>query len=297
MFRRTVFLVGVFMSALPLVADEPKLGEDVYVDSQGVKIHCVVAGEGPLVVMIHGFPDYWYTWRAQMPELAKHFKVVAVDQRGYNLSDQPEGVENYTLDKLVGDIVAVVAHFKSEKPVIVGHDWGGMVAWSYAFSQPEKIDRLVILNLPHPKCLMRELANNPAQQKNSQYARNFQAPEAAKVYKPEMLVFWVKDAEAKAHYLTALKRSSMEGMLNYYKANYPKEPYAEDPALELPRVKVPVLMIHGLKDEALLPGALNNTWDYLDGPLTLVTIPESNHFVQQDAAEQVTETLVNWLTK
>ena len=166
-----------------------ELGEDGFVDSDGVKIHYVTAGKGPLVVLIHGFPDFWYTWRAQMPELAKHFQVVAVDMRGYNKSDQPEGVENYKVDKLVADIDAVVKHFKADKAIIVGHDWGGIVAWTYAMTHPDKVDRLVILNLPHPKGLARELANNPQQQKNSQYARNFQEPDAASKVKPEMLAF------------------------------------------------------------------------------------------------------------
>lgn len=131
------------------------LGKDGYVDSNGVKIHYVEKGSGPLVVMIHGFPDFWYTWREQIPELSKHFHVVAIDQRGYNLSDKPEGVENYRLEKLVADVDAVVDHFKAKKAVIVGHDWGGMVAWTYAMQHPDKMDRLVILNLPHPRGLMR----------------------------------------------------------------------------------------------------------------------------------------------
>jgi pimeloyl-ACP methyl ester carboxylesterase len=273
------------------------LGEEGYADSSGVKIHYVTAGKGPLVVLIHGFPDFWYTWRAQMPELAKHFQVVALDMRGYNKSDQPSGVENYAMPKLVADIDAVVNHFKAEKAVIVGHDWGGAVAWSYAMAHPDKTDKLIILNLPHPKCLQRELANNPEQQKNSAYARNFQQPDAASKILPEMLAFWVKDPEARKKYVEAFKRSSMEGMLNYYKANYPREPYkfAEDEP-KYPPIKCSVLMIHGLKDTALLPGALNDTWKYLDKDLTLVTIPEANHFVQQDAADKVTKAMVSWLT-
>lgn len=272
------------------------LGEEGYADSGGVKIHYVTAGEGPLLVLIHGFPDYWYTWRAQMPELAKHFKVVAIDQRGYNLSDKPEGVDNYTIDKLVADVVAVVKHFQRDKAIIVGHDWGGMVAWSFAMSHPEMTDRLIILNLPHPKGLMRELANNPDQQKNSQYARTFQRPDAAQRTPVPLLTMWVKDKEARKKYEEALGRSSMEGMLNYYKANYPKEPYTES-AQEFPKVTCPVLMFHGLKDTALLPGALSGTWDWVDNELTLITVPSSGHFIQQDAAETVTKNMVRWLTQ
>ena len=194
----------VGLAVHPAAAEE--LGEEGFVDSAGVKIHYVTMGSGPLVVLIHGFPDFWYTWREQMPELAKHFQVVAVDMRGYNKSDQPEGVENYKVDKLVGDIDAVVKHFKAEKAIIVGHDWGGIVAWTYAMTHPDKTDKLVILNLPHPKGLARELANNPQQQKNSQYARNFQQPDAASKVTPEMLARWVKDSAAREKYIEAFKR-------------------------------------------------------------------------------------------
>lgn len=277
--------------------EETQLGTDGYVDSDGVKIHYVTAGEGPLVVLLHGFPDFWYSWREQMPALAEHFQVVALDLRGYNLSDQPEGVENYTMDKLVADVDAVVRHFERDKAIIVGHDWGGMVAWSYTFAHPDKVDRLVILNLPHPRGLMRELANNPEQQQNSQYARNFQQPEAAAALRPELLAFWVKDPEARKKYVEAFRRSSMEGMLNYYKANYPREPYSEIPEVDVPQVTCPVLIFHGLKDKALLPGALNDTWKWIDNELTLITIPSADHFVQQDAADRVTKHMVRWLTQ
>lgn len=276
-------------------ANPADLGKDGYVDSKGVKIHYVASGSGPLCVLIHGFPDFWYTWREQMPELAKHFQVVAIDQRGYNLSDKPEGVENYRIEKLVADLDAVVDHFQAKKAIIVGHDWGGMVAWSYAMQHPDKMERLVILNLPHPRGLLRELANNPDQQKASQYARNFQKPDAAKKVPVAMLAFWVHDPAAKATYIEAFKRSSLEGMLNYYKANYPHPPYKAT-ATEFPKIKCPVLMIHGLKDVALLPGALNGTWDWIDNVFTLVTIPHAGHFVQQDAAPVVTRTMVRWLT-
>ena len=139
-------------------------------------------------------------------------------------SGQPDGVENYKTDKLVGDVVAVVKHFGPGKAVIVGHDWGGLVAWTFAMTHPELTDRLIVLNLPHPRGLLRELATNPEQQKNSQYARNFQKPDAAKHVPLEFLTGWVKDPEARKVYLAAFKRSSLEGMLNYYKANYPRLP-------------------------------------------------------------------------
>jgi len=162
-------------------------------------------------------------------------------------------------------------------------------------AHPDRTDRIIVLNLPHPKGLLRELANNPEQQKNSQYARNFQEADAARKLKPEMLVFWVKEPEARKKYLEALGRSSMEGMLNYYKANYPKPPYKDDRTF--PPVKCRVLLIHGLEDKALLPGALNDTWKWVENDLTLVTIPKAGHFVHRDAPELVTRRMVRWLTE
>jgi pimeloyl-ACP methyl ester carboxylesterase len=294
MNHATVLLSALLLAfaVAPAMAAEPQ--KDGYADSGGVKIHFVEQGKGPLLVLIHGFPDFWYTWRDQMPALAEHFHVVAIDQRGYNLSDKPDKVEDYAVPKLVGDVEAILRHFKQDKAVIVGHDWGGIVAWTFAMMHPEKTDRLIILNLPHPKGLARELANNPDQQKNSQYARNFQQPEAAKMVKVDMLITWVKEPEAREKYKEALGRSSMEGMLNYYKANYPRPPYKDE--RDFPPVKCRVLMIHGLDDKALLPGALNDTWKWLEKDLTLVTVPHAGHFVQRDAAPLVTKTMVRWLT-
>lgn len=293
-------LAALSLTAAPLTAAasagiESKVKHG-YADSDGVKIHYATMGSGPLVVMIHGFPDYWYTWRNQMEALADSYQVVAIDQRGYNLSDKPAGVENYDMKLLVGDVIAVIRHFGKEKGIIVGHDWGGAVSWTLAINAPQYVDKLIILNLPHLRGLARELAHNPEQQKNSSYARNFQQADAAAKLKVEQLAFWVKDAEARPKYLEAFKRSDLEAMLNYYKRNYPREPYTEDTS-PVVKVKAPVLMIHGLKDTALLPNALNNTWDWLEKDLTLVTVPEAGHFVQADAPEFVSKTMRMWLSR
>ena len=267
-----------------------------YADSNGVKIHYASLGQGPLIIMIHGFPDFWYTWRDQMAALSDQFQCVAIDQRGYNLSDKPKGVENYDVRLLVGDVAAVIKSLGQQKAIIVGHDWGGLVAWQFALNLPQMTDRLIILNLPHPRGLTRELAHNPDQQKNSQYARNFQMADAASKLTAEGLAFWVKDPDAKAKYIEAFKRSDFEAMLNYYKRNYPREPYTED-ASPLVKTQMPVLMIHGLGDTALLSGALNNTWDWMGQDLTLVTIPGAGHFVQQDASDMVSRTMKAWLNR
>jgi pimeloyl-ACP methyl ester carboxylesterase len=288
----------LFGSALAADNDIEKRVENGYADSSGVKIHYAALGDkkNPLIVMIHGFPDYWYTWRDQMAALSSEYYVVAIDQRGYNLSDKPKGVENYDMRLLMGDVIAVIKSLGREKAIIVGHDWGGAVSWSLAMYQPQYVEKLIILNLPHLRGLARELANNPQQQKNSQYARNFQQPDAHTKMTVEQIAFWVKDPEAKQKYIEAFKRSDMEAMLNYYKQNYPREPYKEDTSPVI-KVKMPVLMIHGLGDTALLPGALNNTWEWLESDLTLVTIPKAGHFVQQDASEMVTRSIKMWLKR
>ncbi len=261
-----------------------------FADNNGVKIHYVTAGEGPLVIFIHGFPDFWFTWRHQMEALADDFKAVAIDLRGYNKSDKPKGVENYAIPLLAGDVAAVIRHLGQEQAIVVGHDWGGIIAWTVAMMLPDIVERLIICNLPHPRGLARELANNPEQQKNSQYARNFQKEGAHKLLTAEGLAGWVSDSLAREKYVDALNSSDFEAMLNYYKANYPREPYTEDDS-PLIKVKCPVLLIHGLDDWALLPGALNDTWEWLESDLTLVTIPGAGHFVQQDAADLVSRTM------
>ncbi len=144
--------------------------------------------------------------------------------------------------------------------------------------------------------LARELVHNPEQAKNSQYARNNQQPDAASKLTAEGLAGWVHDPAAKAKYVEAFKRSDFEAMMNYYKANYPREPYRED-TLPVVKVKCSVLQIHGLADTALLAGALNNTWDYLEQDWTLVTVPGAGHFVQQDPSDLVTRSIVAWLNR
>lgn len=292
------FLLTVIMLAMTSPPDVDSQADHGYAKSGEVKIHYAALGDKskPLIIFIHGFPDYWYSWREQMKALSSDYYCVAIDQRGYNLSDKPSGVDQYDMRLLIGDVVAVIKHFGREKAIIVGHDWGGAVAWSIATMAPQFVDKLIVLNLPHLRGVSRELANNPQQQKNSQYARNFQKEGAHKVLTAEMLAMWVKDPEARKKYIEAFKRSDFEAMLNYYKKNYPREPYQEDKSPVI-KVKAPVLLIHGLDDTALLPSMLNNTWEWLEKDLTLVTIPKAGHFVQQDAADMVNRSIKSWLTR
>lgn len=276
-----------------VLAAAPK--KDGYADSNGVKIHYVTAGTGPLIVMIHGFPDFWYTWRHQMDALSDRYQVAAIDLRGYNLSDKPAGEENYDMRLLIEDVAAVIRHLGRQRAIVMGHDWGGAISWQFAFHHPEMLERLVILNLPHPNGLFRELAGNAAQQEASAYARRFQQPDSHKSLTAEGLSRWVTDVEARPKYVEAFSRSDFNAMMAYYRRNYPREPYQ---AVNIPaRVQVPVLLIHGLKDQALLSGALNNTWDWIGADLTLVTIPNAGHFVQQDAAELVSKSISSWLNR
>ncbi|REJ85391.1 MAG: alpha/beta hydrolase [Acidobacteria bacterium] len=300
--------VAVASPGAVLAVDAPLIDrvEHGYAQNGEVKIHYAALGEGPLVVMVHGFPDFWYSWRDQMEALAQDFRVVAIDQRGYNLSDKPEGVDSYGMQHLVGDVVAVIRSLGAEKATVVGHDWGGAVAWQVALNVPQVVENLIILNLPHPNGMARELATNPVQYKNSEYARNFIEYDASDPraffgmpMKPQTLAGWVTDPEARKHYVEAFERSDFDAMLNYYKANYPAGDVAgrwfavqENPG---PKAEMPVLPFHGLEDTALHAGGLNDTWKWLSKDWTLVTVPGAGHFVQQDAPEIVSETMRWWL--
>jgi pimeloyl-ACP methyl ester carboxylesterase len=266
-----------------------------YADNNGVRLHYAVAGSGPLVVFIHGFPDFWYSWHHQMKGLSSEYTVAAMDTRGYNLSDQPEGAEQYDMPILVQDVVAVIHAEKRDKAIIVGHDWGGAIAWAFASSLPEMTDKLIIVNLPHISCLARELAKeNSAQHRNSSYARMFQREDSHKALNASMLAGMVASgsAELKEKYVEAFERSSLESMMNYYRRNYPREPYQIP---EFPKIQAPVLQFHGLADTALLPQALNSTWEYLASDWTLVTLPGVGHWAHHQAADKVTSTISWWL--
>jgi pimeloyl-ACP methyl ester carboxylesterase len=275
---------------------------DGYADSGSVRIHYATLGnpKDPPVLMIHGFPDYWYSWRALMADLSRDHFTIAIDQRGYNLSDKPEGEENYQLKYLVGDVAAVLHRLGLAKATVIGHDWGGVVAWQVAIDRPELVDRLVILNLPHLRGLKRELATNPQQQKNSAYARFFQQDGAWKKLSVAQLVDIAvpdkADVDTRDKQAQAMQRSSLEAMTDYYRQNYPREPYAPDTS-PVVKVQAPVLVIHGLDDPFLLPGALDGTWQWVDKDLTVVTLPHVGHFVLRDAPAQVVGTVRTWLAR
>jgi pimeloyl-ACP methyl ester carboxylesterase len=310
--------VGLLVTGLVNAQDITERVDPRYVDSDGVRIHYVVMGDGPLMVMVHGYPDYWYTWRHQMKSLAGDYTVVAMDTRGYNLSDQPTGVENYDLEILGNDVAAVIEAEGKDSAIIVGHDWGAGIAWYFAAHRPEMTNQLIILNLLDPRNVVRELARFEQQHEASAYARDYQQPNSETEWRGvehyaarlvlDKLTFQgvypltfkeVQDAgeeEAYAHYFEAFSRSSVEAMMNYYRANWPRPPYDSGAFFKLPEVQAPVLQFHGLADDALLPEGLNNTWDHLTQDWTLVTMPGVSHWPHLDKPNFVSDMMKAWLS-
>lgn len=271
--------------------------EENYAENNGVRIHYVAAGAGPLVVMIHGFPDYSGSWSKLMPALSDSYRVVAMDTRGYNLSDQPEDPSAYAMPNLVEDVAAVIAAEGREGATVIGHDWGAAIAWNFAFTHPDLLERLVILSVPHPTSFAAEMADPDSKQnENAAYARQFQQPGSEDNLTAEGLAAWVQDPEMKPKYVEAFGRSSFAGMMNYYRMNYPSgdnAPAADAPAP--PAIDVPVLVIHGMEDTALLSSGHNDTWEHISADTSMLMVPGAGHFVQHDAADLVNATIRSWL--
>ena len=276
------------VAAKPAIASESKFATS----ADGTNIHYVASGKGELVVALHGFPDFSGSWDKLAPALNDAYRFVAIDTRGYNLSGQPTGVANYAMPKLVEDVQAVIKAEGYSKATVIGHDWGAAIAWNYAFSHPETLERLVILSVPHPANMGRQLQAAP---ENSNYARNFQREGSENALTAEGLAGWVRDPAEKAKYVEAFKRSSFAGMMNYYRANYPSAPDPDAAPPSFPKINVPVLVIHGMKDTALLSIGHNDTWDHVSKDTTILMAPDANHFVQHDAAALVNGTIRSWL--
>jgi len=271
---------------------------DGYVDNKGIKIHYLQWGNGPLMVMLHGFPDFWYSWRGIIPEFSKDYKVVAIDLRGYNLSDKPSEVDRYTIKELRTDVIAIIDHFKEKKAILVANDWGGAIAWSMALYTPERVEKLIVCNIPFPSNIGKYLAEHP---EVGEYARKFQS--GSSLVTPESLLAYLPDKKQNKYYLEAFQKSDIDAMLNYYKASYPTPNQSSSGTssqstslVSLPNVKCPVLMIYGMQDNALPPAMLNNSWDRIDNNLMLYTIPNAGHFIQQERPETVNKVIRAWLS-
>ncbi len=279
-----------------------------YADSDGTKIHYAAAGEGDAVLFVHGFPDFWYSWRHQMSALAPHFRVAAMDTRGYNLSDKPTDVSDYAMERLHEDISAVIDDLGGQPVTLVGHDWGGAICWQYALSKRgaqgkahrERISKLVIMNLTHPKGYAAVVANpTPAQAENVAYAKRFAGSTPGDDQVPEQVLNAGDrrgdDPEVAARYRAAFEQSSWNGMMNYYRANYGSLIGSSGSKAFDGNVDRPVLQFHGLQDTAVDKDGLRDTWNWIGSDYTLVTVPDAGHFVQWDAAALVSETMKWWL--
>jgi epoxide hydrolase 4 len=279
--------------------------EHHYFETNGIRLHVVQAGpkSGIPVLLLHGFPEFWYGWRKQVPALTEAgFRVIIPDQRGYNLSDKPEGIKSYRVEVLVKDVLGLIDSLEYEKVNLVGHDWGAIVTWMTAYQHPERLQRLGILNVPHPLVMRRFVTRDFEQMRRSWYAFFFQLP-----WLPEMGMRadnWRGAVQAlrgsgKIHTFTnedILKYKeawsqpgAMTAMINWYRAVR----YQTQLPTEM-QIKVPTLMMWGVKDVALTHRMARPSIDHCeDGKL--IFFPDATHWVQHDAAEEVNHYLIDFL--
>ncbi|MGK6318070.1 alpha/beta fold hydrolase [Sphingomonas sp. DT-204] len=282
----------------------------------GVELDVQVAGDPahPAIILLHGFPESHRTWRHQVPALAADHFVLAPDQRGYARSSKPEGVENYTPDKPVADLIALADHFGIERFTLVGHDWGGAIAWMAALQNPTRIERLIIVNAPHPFVFQKLMFDDPAQREASQYIRAFRNPELEKHIDAIGLSAFFdgsfmrhtdfdKVRDEKPVYLAQwAEPGAMTAMLNWYRASSIVVPAMDEtperPAFldaPFPPIQQPTLVIWGTGDKALLPSNLDGL-DALVPKLTLAKV-DAGHFVPWEAPEAVTSVMRAWLAR
>jgi pimeloyl-ACP methyl ester carboxylesterase len=273
--------------------------EEGWVDAGGIRIHHVGAGQGPLVLFLHGFPEYWYTWRHQLPDLARHRHAVAIDLRGYHRSDRPGRRTDYRMSHLVADVAAVVDALGDGRATLVGHDWGGAVAWAFAHRHPERLERLVIANAPHPARMAQEV-RRPPQLFRSWYIAFLQLPRI-----PELLLTAggaaavgsivrhgagrpdVFQAEELARYRSAFAEpGAARAAVNYYR-NLATDPRGMP---RLPPIEVPTLVLWGERDRALDKRLLEGLEPYAPD-IRIRRFPEAGHFVHEEVPSAFNEEL------
>ena len=272
---------------------------DGYAELAEVRLHYVEVGEGPLVVLLHGFPEFWYSWRNQLePLAAAGFRVVAPDMRGYNLSSKPAGAAAYDLERLAGDVRDLVVERGETSARIAGHDWGGAVAWGAAMYHPEVVERLAILNAPHPRRFL-EGVRDPRQFARSWYFLLFALPWLAERIGPASFRrAFANDAAPGAFSAADVERyeeawaqpGALTGGLNYYRALFREPPWAA--ARRLRRIEAPTLVIWGERDRYLRPQLAEPT--RADVPDQRVVRLDTSHWVQHDAPERVTQLLAEF---
>ena len=273
---------------------EPSGLDHGFLRSGPVRLHYVTMGKGPLMLFLHGFPDFWYGWRHQLAEFAKDHRVVAIDMRGYNDSDKPAGREAYAMPKLIGDVGTVIDELgDGGKATLVGHDWGGVVAWTFAETHPEKLEKLVIINIPHP-AVMAKAITRPPQLFRSWYMYMFQLPVIPEfmltrnhgelmesVFRGGAVNREAFNATDLAAYRDAIcKPGVATATMNYYRNLF------ANAGRSWGQIKVPTVMIWGLEDRALGPALLEGNDAYV-GDLTIHRVPGAGHFPHQEKPHMV----------
>jgi pimeloyl-ACP methyl ester carboxylesterase len=280
-----------------------------YAQIGGIRLHYAERGEGDeLVILLHGFPECWYSWRHQLKALGDRYHVVAPDMRGYNLSDKPPRVEDYRIDNLVDDVTGLIRHFGKEQAVIVGHDWGAAVAWGVALKFPEYVTRLVAMQVPPPAAWRANMTIKQAIR--SWYMFFFQIP-----FLPEWLISLndfaaiersFKDTPKGAFtdtdiavYKKALREpNALTSAVNYYRANFAslffkQKDRAED--LRDDRVQVPTLLIYGERDKFIVPETLKGLNRFVDAPYREARFKNYGHWIQNEAPVEVNAELASFL--
>ena len=276
------------------------------VATNGIELHIAEAGpaEGPLVFLLHGFPESWYGWRNQIPALAENgFRVIAPDQRGYNLSDKPGGIPSYDLDRLAADIVGLADHFRRDSFSVVGHDWGAAVGWWLAGNYAQRVQRLAVLNAPHPAVWVDAMQNNPVQKRKSSYVRFFQLPllpefllrlgnyaAMAKGFRDSIRSGAFTDLDLRRYRNAWSQPGALTAMINWYRAVLKKPLSPPDHY----RISSPALLIWGMRDAyAGLELAEKSLGLCPKG--RLVPLDRSTHWVQHDEPDQVANLLLEFL--
>jgi pimeloyl-ACP methyl ester carboxylesterase len=298
-----------------VAAQEPTVQHD-YATVNGIRLHYAHAGSGELILFLHGFPEFWYEWREQLPYFGRGHLAVAPDLRGYNLSDKPAELDAYRVPMIVEDVRALAARLNGGKPfVLVGHDWGGAIAWATAIKHPAIVKRLVIINAPHPGVFDRLLSEDPDQQRASRYMLFFRSPDAEQRLADSnyrMLVGFFDELRAAGKftdrdrdaYVRAWSQpGALTGGLNYYRAarvGPPVEGRRDSfdigaPGADL-TVTVPTLVIWGEKDTALLPSNLVGLDRYVPR-LTIERIPTGSHWVIHEETDRVNRLIEAFLAK
>lgn len=283
-----------------------------YIETNKIKLHVLTDGpeNGPSVVLLHGFPEFHYGWRKQVPALAQAgFRVIVPDQRGYNLSDKPKGVSAYDVDILAKDIIGLFDHFGIQKAKLAGHDWGAAVAWTVALNHPQRLEKLVILNVPHPDVMLDFVLNNKAQRKRSWYVFFFQIPLYVEWLLSRnnfhnlarMLAGSGRKGTFTANDLVEYKKAwsqpgALTGMLNWYRAIVRRSlKYAfQRGHLPARRVKAPTLILWGMRDAALSQAMVEPSIQLCENG-EAVLFDKATHWVQHDEANEVNKRMIEFL--